>query len=66
MKIEQADTSKELSSLEKLSDSQLKDIIGGMIWERGTSNDDVVDCRLGQFNVFGMSICVGYDGAHLL
>jgi hypothetical protein len=45
-----------------LTDSELAHIGGGMVWERGTANPDVIDARGGKWTVLGIGWTRGADG----
>jgi hypothetical protein len=51
-----------LSETNALSDTELAGVTGGLKWEKGTKNDDVVDARGGQVSIFGYSVTFDVSG----
>lgn len=46
----------------ELSFDELDAVNGGMKWEPGTKNNDVIDARGGQFNFLGFTITLDIKG----
>lgn len=48
--------------IRELSRKELGRLIGGMKWQKGTSNDDVIDARGGSMRVFGFIATFDING----
>lgn len=46
----------------ELNAEMLDAVVGGMKWQPGTKNNDVIDARGGQIKIFGLTITLDIKG----